>query len=261
MFHKFLILVVIASLILSGAQTGQASASPETNVLTYYASIDSPVIYGSRNINVSITVTNNTPDFQVYDLSIWIGGNGWSGETRPQTVSGGAIYNMKGDQNGLTFYWRGSLEPGQRSVFSLLTFSGPFVGTFDFLKVKVGDTVIDSQQINIVKGEGEYKGYITFNSYQPNDEYVQMEIWTYGPTITQFQGSGFTSTCGILGLPEGFTGNYNRTIEVHTYFVKVPKHLGCKITGSVKSLWTGDIFVVEYYIKPPFSVFLPTISR
>lgn len=255
-----LLSLVIAFIMILGIF--QAAKAAETDaVLDYIANVDpNPVVYGHRGIDVSVTVANNTSEFQVYDFNFWIGGAGWGGENYPYKTNGGTVYNVI-CADGCAYYWRGSLEPGQQHLLSMYTFSGPFTGTYDFLKVNTLDGQI-TKQITVTEGSGTFHGGIYFTpNPNPYDEFTEVHIYMASPKLTQFKGTAFTSTCDIQGFDGlGFVGHYNRTQEEFVYFFQIPRHQGCTISGKIESLWTGEIIEVNYYIMPNHhQVFLPFI--
>lgn len=103
--------------------------------------LDLPVTVasGHQPFTMTITVTNNRDHSVSFSSFIRIGGDAWGRETMPYSFSSNSdVYWMEGGTeavpgNYLGFWWRGTLQKGESAAFTLPTYSGDVLGTFDFL--------------------------------------------------------------------------------------------------------------------------------
>jgi hypothetical protein len=226
------------------------------------------VIYGHRPINLEVVLTNQTASPINFEVQIWIGGMAWGGENNPYAIPIGTHVSTFCNRGGCTYNWVGPIDAAGEVRFIMTTYSSTALGTYEFITV-AGQ--IDSAPVDLIKsvtltqGTGEPEGYIELDDYGSwlPGQLRGLKLTLLSPTLGQFIGGVFTSTCGIENLPTGFAGSYQRTYQEFLWYIFLPIGASgrCTIQGSFHQWGQSQEYSVEFNFNIPGKMYLPFVVK
>ena len=201
-----------------------------------------PMIYGSRPFTAQIFVYNPATIAQAFDISVEIFMNAIDRNVTP-VMSGGNIYDSRGDPVSLTHKWNGIVPAGSTYSLALGMATGIYVGTRDLLEVRnllTGQT-ISRPTLSLILGTDPAYGEFEFRGLQGDlvhaGDMMEFRVNLYSPTAGQFILKIVKSTdCVIEGLPAGANSYPNLTYVSYRYYVTLAQGPAsgttCHVTGS-----------------------------
>lgn len=260
--------LALALLVVLGISMAHASAEPPIGV-----SIDLPgsAIYGHRPLTFTVSAVNHLEATQAFTIGIWHGGRAWGGEDRPYQTTPNSevkIVHCSTYIEGCLHIWRGTLLPKATAAFTLPTFTGAVTGTYRFVDATVSwpEPLQDVERlITITVGSEPPSGKLSIVDgdlpWLPG-QLRGVQLTLLAPKLTQFHGGKMQSTCGIEGLPAGFTSDINRTYAQFLWhpFLPVTAPGGpCVITEDVVA--SGEYFTTSIEFSIPYRIYVPVIMQ
>jgi len=198
--------------------------------LIFEAGMPESVVYGGRPFAYRLDAINKTQMVLPFNVRFDIYLTPATDGSSQYSSNGGEVYNAHSfspdgnemNHTGVSYYWRGILQPGERAKLEVITRSGHTPGSH--LGFVVTDILVDGRSdeigrynIQIVKGSGPKYGMISlisaFGPGQPliADQYAQLHVELFAPTLMQFIVSDISSTCPMAGLQNVIQSQNNVT--------------------------------------------------
>jgi len=125
---------VVGAFVPKSAEAGGGGWGP-TLPPTITISVPEQVEIDHKPFDLKVKIKNNATQTIWYDLVVWHGGSAWGREDYPYSMTGGEVYQVIGDTEGIRHFWKGSLLPEEEAVLTVPTFSGDILGRYKFVGI------------------------------------------------------------------------------------------------------------------------------